>query len=385
MSRPQLSVVQGVEVVSSPILFSEMLADHHVILQGYLDSHTTRNHSNATIEFDRRFLTGWFAGFMVPDESHPDGERQLLIWEAMEPVVGRQRIVGFSKALVDAGLKPRTVTTYLGSLRRLFLYVLDYPYIPGDEIQSIVAKYGPIEQPVLEYDYPVHVLDQEEEGFILTGERLLQFYDFVRLEYIDRNQKKFPASRDYTMIVVAGESGLRADEIRLLDAIGPHRDLFYEQSRLQTRFGKGTKGSGKRVRKNIFTPFAQATVRVYAEHIRPAFPHAKTQPALFLTEGGERICYQAMWRNLRVIAQQTRKAGLDLPPTLTWHSLRRSFATNFMEQHPDCPWVLMDMMGHLNPSTLHRYVKHSRAYYDHAIDSIIKELIPEANQMKGAV
>jgi site-specific recombinase XerD len=384
MSRPQLSVVQGVEVVCSPIPFSEMFADHHAILQGYLDTHTTRNHSNATIELDRCFLTGWFAGFMVPDESHPEGERQLLIWEAMEPVVGRQRIIGFSKGLVNAGLKPRTVTSYLGFLRRLFLYVLNYPYIPGDEIQSIIAKYGPVEQPVSEYDYPVHVLDPEEEGFVLTGERLAQFYDFVRLEYIGRNQKKFPASRNYTMIVVAGESGLRADEIRHLDAVGPHRDLFYEQNRIQTRFGKGTKGSGKRVRKTIFTPFAQATMRVYEEHIRPAFRNAKTHSALFLTESGDRICYQAMWRNLHVIVQQARKAGLDLPPKLSWHNLRMSFATNFMEQHPECPWVLMDMMGHLNPGTLHRYVKHSRSYYDHAIDSIVRELLPEASQMKGA-
>jgi site-specific recombinase XerD len=385
MTRPQLSIVQRIEVTSSPIPFSERLADHHSILQGYLDSHITRNHSNSTVESVRRFLSGWFAGFMIPDENHPDRERQLLIWEAMEPVVGRQRIVGFGKGLIQTGLKPRTVTSYLGSLRRLFLYVLDYPYIPGDEIQSIVTKYGSIDQPVLEYDYPVHVLDQEEEGFVLTGELLLQFYDFVRLEYIGRNQKKSPASRDYTMIVVAAESGLRADEIRMLDGFGPHRDLFYERSRIQTRFGKGTKGSGKRVRKTIFTPFAQATMRIYEEHVRPAFPNARTHPALFLTESGDRICYQAMWRNLHVIVRQARKSGLDLPPMLSWHSLRKSFATNFMEQHPDCPWVLMEMMGHLNPSTLHRYVKHSRAYYDHAIDSIIKELIPQASQMKGAV
>jgi len=32
--------------------------------------------------------------------------------------------------------------------------------------------------------------------------------------------------------------------------------------------------SGKRVRKTIFTPFAQATVRVYEAQIRPAFPNA---------------------------------------------------------------------------------------------------------------
>jgi hypothetical protein len=47
-----------------------------------------------------------------------------------------------------------------------------------------------------------------------------------------------------------------------------------------------------------------------------------------------------------------------------------------MERHPDRPWVLMDMMGHMSPSTLHRYVKHSRSYYEQAIDNIVRDLVP---------
>jgi site-specific recombinase XerD len=384
MSRPQLAVLQHFEVIQSTIPFAEMLADHRAILQGYLDTRVTRNHSDRTIEADRRFLNGWFEGFVVEDNVHPDGERQLLVWEAMEPVVGRQRIVGFSKGLADAGLKPRTITGYLGCLRRLFGYVLEYPHIPGGDVQAIRSKYGSIEQPVSEYDYPVHVLDQDQEGIVLTGQRLTDFYDFVRLQYIGRNQKKVPASRDYSMIVLAGESGLRADEVLNLDALGPHRDIFYREGRIQTRHGKGSKGSGKRVRKTIFTPFAQATTRVYEERVRPALPDASTNPALFLTESGDRISYQSMWRSLHLIATEARKAGLELPPKLSWHSLRKSFATNFMERHPDRPWVLMDMMGHINPSTLHRYVKHSRSYYERSMDDIVRDLVPSKAAMEGA-
>jgi site-specific recombinase XerD len=380
MSPPQLSVVQHAEIRLSPTPFAEMLADHRAIVQGYLDTHVTRNHSESTEHNERRFLTGWFEGFMVEDNNHPDGERQLFVWEGMEPWAGRQRIIGFSKGLVDAGLKPRTITTYLGVLRRLFEYMCEYPYIPSDRPQSIVAKYSRIEQPVSEYDYPAHVIDQEQEGFVLTGQRLTDFYDFVRLEYIGRNQKKIPASRDYSMIVMAAETGLRADEIKHLDAIGPHCDLFYKEARVQTRHGKGCKGSGKRVRKSIFTPFAQATIKVYEERIRPAFPNAAVNPALFLSESGDRISYKSMWRSLHLIAKEARKAGLDIPPKLSWHSLRKSFATNFMERHPDRPWVLMDMMGHLNPGTLHRYVKHSRSYYERAIDDVVSDLVPVSGE-----
>ena len=303
MSRPKLALVQNLEVDSTPVPFSQLLADHHAILQGYLDTHVTRNHGDRTIESERRDLPGWFESFVMQDDDHPDGERQLLLWEAMEPVLGRQRIVAFSKGLVDAGLRPRTVHGYLGSLRRLFQYILEYPYIPGLEVQPIVSRYGRIEQPVLEYDYPVHTLDQEEEGFVLRGDQLLQLYDFVRLEHIGHNQKKLPASRDYSMIVIAGESGLRADEIRHLDALGPHRDLFYEHNCIQTRHGKGTKGSEKRVRKTVFTPFAKDTLRVYEDHIRPHFPDARSNTALFLTECGERI------RDIGDVAQSPRDYG----------------------------------------------------------------------------
>ena len=385
MQRPKLSIVSSIEIPPLPIPFSQMLADHHSILQGYLDTHVTRNHSDRTIVGESRFLHGWFEGFIVADDNHPEGERQLLLWEAMAPVLGRRRIIEFSKGLIETGLKPRTIHGYLGSLRRLFEYVLEYPFIPTTEVEPIVSKYGRIEQPVLEYDYPPHVLDQEQEGFVLTGEQLRKFYNFVRTEYIARNQKKFPASRDYTMIVIAGESGLRADEIIHLDALGSHRDLFYEQNRIQTRYGKACNGSGKRIRKTIFTPFAQATTRVYEESIRPFFPNAKTNPALFLTEGGDRVTYKLMWRNLHVIAQEARKAHLEMPEKFSWHSLRKSFATNFMEKHPDQVWLLMDLMGHMSPSTIHRYVKHSRSYYDQALNNILEELFPKDNGMKGAI
>jgi site-specific recombinase XerD len=380
MTRSQLTLVHALDIVPASLPFSEQLADHHALLQGYLDTHITRNHSQATHENERRFLTGWFENFLVPDEHHPDGERQLLVWEAMEPVRGRQRIMSFSKGLIETGLKPRTVSGYLGILRRLFHYILEYPYLPGDPVQSIVAKYGRIEQPVLDYDYPAHILDQEAEGLVLTGEQLLQFYNFVRMDYIGGNQKKFPASRDYSMIVLAGESGLRADELCHLDALKPHRDLFYEQNCIQTRYGKAAKGSGKRVRKTIFTPLAQATMKVYEDQVRPRFPEAKANPALFLTESGERITYQAAWRNLHIITEAARKAGIEMPYKFSWHDLRRSFATSFMEQHPDQVWLLMDMMGHLNPSTLHRYVRHSRAYYERALNTVATTLTKSSSE-----
>ena len=145
MDRSKLTLIKNIEVSAPAIPFSQMLDDHNAILQGYLDTHVTRNHSDKTIQGDRRFLRGWFEGFMVVDDNHPDGERQLFLWEAMEPVLGRQRIIEFSKGLIETGLKTRTVNGYLGSLRRLFEYVLEYPYVPGAVVEPIVSKYARIE------------------------------------------------------------------------------------------------------------------------------------------------------------------------------------------------------------------------------------------------
>jgi integrase len=362
----------------------ERMADHHALLDGYLTTLFTRNYSETTRQNERTFLQGWFEGQTIRDRTHPDGQRQLLIWEAMRPAVGRQFIVAFSKWLVLAGLKPRSVQSYFGILRRLFAYVLEYPYIPlsssdirhGVLPQSLISKHDPIEQPVLEYDYPAHVIDQEDEGFVLTGDALIEFYDFVRLTYIPEAQKRFAAARDYTMVVVAADSGLRADEIRNLDLKGVHRDVFYERSRIQTRHGKGTRGSGKRIRKTIFTPFAQGTVKVFEEQIRPNYRNATADAALFLSEKGQRMSYNTMWHALHSIATAARKAGLELPVRFGWHSLRKSFATNFMEHHPDRVWVLMDMLGHISPGVVHRYIKHSRSYYEQAMDRVLEDLIP---------
>jgi integrase len=377
MSRPRLAVVHNLALVSHFISIDEKLQDHRGILYGYLDTHIARNHSPRTIETERSFLEGWFKNYPIVDEEHPEGYRQMFVWEAMQPVIGRERILAFSKGLVEMQLKNRTIIDYLGYLRRFFQYVQEFPYIPGTGGQSIIAKYGRIEQPVSEYDYPRHVYDNQEEGFVLTGQQLTDFYDFIRTEYIGSNQKKLTASRDYTMIIVAGESGLRADEIRHLDC---QRDLFYDKNRIQTRHGKGFKGSGKRVRKTIMTPLTKDTLSIYEQRIRPYFPKATATTTLFLTERGEMLSYQQMWSALNRIVEQAQEAGLELPSKLAWHSLRKSFATNYMERNPEDIWVLMDMMGHMSPSTLNRYVNHSRKYYDEAIDNMVLDLTSKSIQ-----
>jgi hypothetical protein len=45
----------------------------------------------------------------------------------------------------------------------------------------------------------------------------------------------------------------------------------------------------------------------------------------------------------------------------------------------------MELMGHLNPSTLHHYVKHHPAYYAQAFDAVAATLIPDTRTWRGAI
>lgn len=359
---------------SIPISISEKQSDHNAILSAYSDTHVYRGYTERTVKRHRSFLDNWFKRFKVPDDTHPDGERQLYVWEVMQPHLGRRYIREYHDDLIASGIRSGTRMEYIQYLRNLFEYVLDEPYIPNIKNQSIVAKYNALTQPVTKYDCPTHVVDIEREGFALTTEQLINFYDFIRLDYIEGNQKKGPASRDYTMIVIAATSGLRANEVEFLDT----RDLYFENGLIETRFGKGFNGSGKRPRKTDFTDFAMDTMRYYLRKIRPRFPNADANPALFLTEGGDRISYSTMRYKLKRIVTAAKEVGIDLPPDLRWHDLRRSFATNYVEERGALKNVLLELaekLGHSNLYTLHHYIKHNREYRTLAVEHMHRILM----------
>jgi integrase len=385
MGKPKFTVLRSVEENPREISYAEKLEDHSAVLRAYFRTFEKRQYSKITLERVRRFLTNFFEGIRMEDPMCPFGERQLFIWELMDPVDGPQIIDHFAMSFNPEDFAHSTILKYMGEVRRVCDFVFAKPHIPGRQSQSIIAKYGRLQQPVTKYDCPIHVVDREPAGFAVTGVKLKKFLDYIRVGYIGQSQKKHTAARDYAMVVLGVTCGGRADELRHLDALGVNRDLFYEQGRVQIRFGKGTKGSGKRARKTIFTPFAQATMRFYEAQIRPLFPNAETNPALFLSETGERISYDAMWCAMTRIVENAREAGVELPPQFCWHDLRRSFATNFLEENPDQIWLLIDFLGHLNPGTVHRYIRQSREAFESATDRVLSRYLPASAGIQGAI
>jgi len=150
------------------------------------------------------------------------------------------------------------------------------------------------------------------------------------------------------------------------------RDLFFDSHKLQTRHAKAAKGSGKRARITLFTPLARDTLRYYLKHVRPHFDQRKGN-WLFLSNRGTRLSYGALYLGLKEMGTIARKAGFPIATHMGWHWFRRIFATRFIERFPNRLAVLIDLLGHMSPNTVHRYIRHSEAWMDHEIQSVLKE------------
>ncbi|MGE4232043.1 MAG: tyrosine-type recombinase/integrase [Bacteriovoracia bacterium] len=342
---------------------NQAIEDHNSLLTAYLRSHRIRNYTSDNIKRHQTFLKSWF-------EQHGPEHRPLFTWEAMEPIVGRKRIVDYGQALMDAGLRVDTIRSYLGMLRLYFAFVSEFPNVMREDGPvRIQEHYGTIEQPVTEFDMPPNNHDGQRLGVPLDPERLYEFYAILRGHYITRGWHRAIRSRNYAMAVLAGESGLRIDELLHLEM---SRDLFFESGKLQTRYAKGKRGSGKRNRITVFTPLARDTVQFYLKDVRAKIVGNTSSDYLFASRSGKPLQYSIVHAALKEMTDCAKKEGFAIAPHMGWHWFRRIFATRFIERFPNQLSVLVNLLGHVSTNTVHCYIRHSEAWMDQKIQAVIE-------------
>jgi len=115
------------------------------------------------------------------------------------------------------------------------------------------------------------------------------------------------------------------------------------------RYGKAMRGSPPR-RRQVATvmPWAAEVVEEYLTEVRPCYA-AADQPALFLTERGERISLRQVDERFAVY-----RAGAGLPDNLTPHCLRHSYISHLIEDGVD-PTFVQCQAGHSWASTTAGY------------------------------
>ena len=153
------------------------------------------------------------------------------------------------------------------------------------------------------------------------------------------------------------ETGMRSIELLNLDALGDERDIFYNKKVIQTRFGKGHNSSGSQTRVMPLSYRSEITLMEYERVVRPQFRNQLHHPSLFLTLKGTRLSYGTLRDGFTRLIKAARKHGLDLPPKLTIHDLRASFATKYLEENPDKFWRLMELLGHMSPASTCLYIR----------------------------
>lgn len=337
----------------------EMLNDHKRILQNSIDTLIARGLSPNTIEGYRWFIERWFEQIKVSDAI---GERQIFIWEVMNLGEGRKRIKDFLKTLSAADddgqicLRAGTVRAYARQLERVFTHTIEWPFIEGQ--QTISSKYGAIDNPFTGVEYPLHSREiLREERFFLTPDQILELLVFLREVYPGLTHRNATAGRLYTIVMLITETGMRSVEVINLDALGDNRDIFYDRRVIQTRYGKGYNSSGPQTRLIDLTDRAAVTLKQYERWVRPQFLNYLSDPALFLTLTGKRLSYSTLRDNFTLLVEAARKHGVNLPPKLTIHDLRASFATNYLDANPDRFWELMELLGHVSPSSTRLYIR----------------------------
>jgi integrase/recombinase XerD len=145
--------------------------------------------------------------------------------------------------------------------------------------------------------------------------------------------------RDRAMIELLYATGMRVSELISVRAA----DLHLEEQYL-TCVGKGNKE-----RLIPIGEHAAAWLRRYQRDGRPAILKGRSAPRLFVNARGRPLGRVGFWKILKGYGRHAA-----LPPSLSPHVLRHSFATHLLERGADLRAIQM-MLGHADVSTTQIY------------------------------
>ena len=147
------------------------------------------------------------------------------------------------------------------------------------------------------------------------------------------------ALRDKAMLELLYATGMRVSELTSLNLDDVNTSAGYARC-----LGKGSK--------ERMVPVGFQAVKAVEDYVsqgRPQLARTQDQHALFLNHRGERLTRQGFWLIIKAYAKQ---AGI--PPDITPHTLRHSFATHMLNSGADLRSV-QELLGHANISTTQIY------------------------------
>lgn len=284
--------------------------DQERLIQGWLTSQKQRNFSLATIASAQRGVANFLAA------------AGKFCWE-----ITVNDVRDYHDTLCELGLEVTTRRGYLTHIKQFFAFIQAHPDIPlttlevqaGKTAERVDHKYGVrLQQPVDRWYMPVHVTDEvackRTTRALPTKGELRAFFAFLRGR-INESHKGIPVARDYAMFRFLYHTGMRENEVAMVDV----KDVRFDLGTIHCRIGKGSGGSGPRERWIPMLYGLDRVLRIYLAEVRPKFVGADRTKALFLAEAGGPIMNRTIRHRLRQNLQAAQKAGIaslsGRPPT----------------------------------------------------------------------
>lgn len=255
-------------------------------------------------------------------EAHLEGpsvfKKYLLNLRGIEDVgvIALDVLKDFRTSLINRGLKKNTINGRVRTLKVFFrkLYEANYiPFNPSTGIQEIKKRESPEIVPFTEKQ--------------------------MRLLLVQPNQTTFSGFRDWVLMQLLFDTGIRLDELCNIK-LG-HLDLKHN-SILIIR-GKGAKTRtvmfGRKTRKALIKYIAKTGLKNPDDY-------------LFLNQDGGRLKNRSVQENISKYGQQAGLKEVRCSP----HTFRHSFAKNFLMNGGD-PYVLRDLLGHSSMNTVTIYLR----------------------------
>lgn len=151
------------------------------------------------------------------------------------------------------------------------------------------------------------------------------------------------AIRDRALLELLYATGARVSEV-----VG----LNVDDLAVASETGELLRVNGKGGKQRIVPvgSYARAALDRYLVRVRPAFSrNGPATPALFLGVHGNRLSRQSVWLIIRAAAERA-----ELPPTISPHTFRHSFATHLLAGGADVR-VVQELLGHSSVATTQIY------------------------------
>lgn len=244
--------------------------------------------------------------------------------------VDRDQARSFVMMLYDNGDGKRSIQRKLSAMRSFFRFLLREELVnanPFCRLQSLKA------------DHPLpKIMNISEIERLISA--VGKFWNDAVADGRSRPQDAaFAAARDEALVELIYSGGLRISEAMGTD----YGDVDWGRHTLLVR------GKGKKERLAPIGGPALAALRAYLPLRRDLGGGRDNASPFFLNRFGERLTPRSFQRNLK---NYLVEAGL--PPDLTPHKLRHSFATHLLDAGADLRSV-QELLGHKNLSTTQIY------------------------------